>query len=136
MIWTPSYSPMIRTLNYKANNQLFIINVVIITWTVCFCVNAWAWRQRHLNLNCLITQGSTCDWDNCLLLMLLFCVVIELETWCCGSKIIENSKQKTTKQWKCPLVCWKLWHQARDFEQINPFEPIKITVMSELSFFC
>ena len=41
---------------------------------VCLCVNTWTWHQRHSNLNCLITEGSTRDWDNCLLLMLLLCV--------------------------------------------------------------
>ena len=41
-----------------------------------FCVNAWAWHQRHSHINCLITEGSTWDWDNCLLFMLLLCVVI------------------------------------------------------------
>ena len=64
---------------------------------VWLCVNAWAWHQRHSHLNCLITEGSTWDWDNCLLFMLLLCAVIEWETCCCGSTIIENSKQKTTK---------------------------------------
>ena len=65
---------------------------------VWFCVTAWTWCHRHSHLNCLTTQGSTWDLGNCLLFMLLICVGIEWETWCCGSTIIENSKQKTTKQ--------------------------------------
>ena len=80
---------LISGFYYRCNNN--------VDSKVCFCVNAWAWRQRHSQLNCLITEGSTWDWDDCLLFMLLLCVVIEWETWCCGSTIIENSKQKTTK---------------------------------------
>ena len=94
--------------SYRCNNY--------VDRKVCFSVNAWAWRHRHSRTNCLITRRSTWDLDNSLLFMLLLCVVIELETWCCWSTTIENSKQKTTKHRWCFFVGWKLWHQAREFE--------------------
>ena len=74
---------------YRCNNY--------VSRKVWFCVSAWTWNHRHSHLNCLTTRGSTWDLGNCLLFMLLICVGIEWETWCCGSTIIENSKQKTTK---------------------------------------
>ena len=74
---------------YRCNNY--------VARKVSFCVIAWTWRHRHSSLNCLITWGSTQDWGDCLLFMLLLCTIIKLQTWCCWSTIIENSKQKTTK---------------------------------------
>ena len=74
---------------YRCNNY--------VDSNVCFYVNAWAWRQKHSHLNCLIAEGSTWNWDNCLLFMFLLWVVIEWKTCCCGSTMIENSKQKKTK---------------------------------------
>ena len=82
--------------------------------------NAWAWRHTHSHLNCLITQGSNWDWDNCLLFMLLLCVVIEWETWCCGSTIIENSKPKTTKYRYWFLIGWNASHHAWNLEWMKP----------------
>ena len=38
--------------------------------------------------------------------MLLLCVVIELETWCYGSTIIENGKQQNTDNVQIMLFYW------------------------------
>ena len=59
---------------------------------VSICVIAWTWRHRHSSLDCLINQGSTLDWGDCLLFKLLLCAIIKLETWCCWSTIFENNK--------------------------------------------
>ena len=65
-----------------------IIIVVIITWQETFDF-VLVPEHRHSHLNCLTTPGSTWDLGNCLLFVLLICVGIEWETWCCGSTIID-----------------------------------------------
>ena len=69
--------------------------------------------------------------------MLLLCVVIELETYCCGSKIIENSKQKTTKHDNVLLLvenCDIKLEILNKSTHLNQSQT-QITVMSDL-FFC
>ena len=48
---------------YRCNNY--------VARKVWFCVSAWTWRHRLSHLNCLITQGSELDWDDCLLFMFI-----------------------------------------------------------------
>ena len=100
-----------------------------------FFVNAWAWRQRHSQLNCLITEGSTWDWDNCLLFMLLLCVVIESYTWCCESTTIENRKQQNTDNVLLLVENWDIKLEILNkLAHLNLLET-QITVLSELFFF-
>ena len=65
-------TPVSRNIYYHCNNH------------VCFCVEAWASCHKRSHLKCLITEGWAGGQDNCLLFMLLLCVVTQLETWYCG----------------------------------------------------
>ena len=62
--WTSEWTMWkIYKTYYRCNNY--------VARKVWFCVSAWTWRHRHSHLNGLVTQGSTSDWGDCLLFMLL-----------------------------------------------------------------
>ena len=79
----------IGNIYYCCNNYFFIL-------FICFCLDTWAWHHRLSRLNCLISQLSIWDWDDCLLCMLYTFVIIEWKSRSCVSLVSENSKQKTT----------------------------------------
>ena len=76
---------------YRCNNY--------VARKVWFCVSSWTWRHRHSHLNCLITQGSTLDWGNCLLCVLLVSCDNWMENFCVVYQQLlktANRKQQNT----------------------------------------